>query len=152
MDDDPSGVERTDMELALRIFRSASRRWNGLVCEGDAELAWIEECASPHEVVDIARDQFPMIRVVKHSQTPARVVAALEGRDGGADGLDDDERELFDELLGEALDAPSAESEAFYAKLREQGGGVGYDDQDRLVRGLPGGGVEVIEEPHDSES
>jgi hypothetical protein len=30
-------------------------------------------------------------------------------------------------------------------RLREAGGVVGYDEQGRLVRTLPGGGIEVIE-------
>lgn len=137
-------------ELTLQIYHAPSGQWSGVVSEGSNELARLAGCASPREVADTAREQFQSIRVVRHAQTPARVVAALEGR-GDASQLDVDESELFDELLGEALDTPTAEELMFFAKLKDRGGGVGYDEQGRLVRGLPGGGVEVLREADGSE-
>lgn len=130
-------------ERTLQIYRTSSGQWLGVVSEDGHELVRVTGCASPREVTDTARDQFPMIAATRHPQTPARVVAALEGR-GDADALDSDERELFDELFGEALAMPTPQTVALLAKLREEGGGVGYDEQGRLVRGLPGGGVEVL--------
>lgn len=52
-----------------------------------------------------------------------------------------------DRLIGE----PSAAEEAFFAQRRLEGGGVGYDESGNLVRGLPGGGTEIIE-PADETS
>lgn len=137
-------------ELTLQIYHAPSGQWSGVVSEGSNELARLAGCASPRETADTAREQFPSIHVVRHAQTPARVVAALDGR-GDASQLDVDESELFDELLGEALETPTAEELAFFAKMHEEGGGIGYDEQGRLVRGLPGGGVEVLREAGDPE-
>ena len=39
---------------------------------------------------------------------------------------------------------PHPQAVKFFAALRERGGGVGYDDQGRLVWGLPGGGIDVV--------
>ena len=39
---------------------------------------------------------------------------------------------------------PHPEAVKSLAALRERGGGVGYDDQGRLVWGLPGGGIDVV--------
>lgn len=72
-----------------------------------------------------------------------RVRAALDGR-LSADALEPDEREIFDDQLGEAFSTPSAKAQAFFANRRQRGGGIGYDDEGRLVRGLPGGQVEVL--------
>lgn len=72
-----------------------------------------------------------------------RVRAALEGR-FDADELEPDEYAIFEDLLGEALRTPLPQAEAFFEKRRQEGGGVGYDDEGRLVCGLPGGGEEVI--------
>lgn len=105
-------------ELTLQIYRAAPRRWSGIVSDDGSELTGIVDCASPREVAATVREQFPLIRVVQHPQTSARVVAALEGR-GDANVLDADESELFAELFGEALSTPTAETRAFVAKLRE---------------------------------
>jgi len=72
--------------------------------------------------------------------TLARVRAALAGR-LDAESLEIEERETFEDLL---FRAPSPEAEAYFEQLRREGGGVGYDAEGRLVRGLPGGGEEVI--------
>ncbi|MDQ3160788.1 MAG: hypothetical protein M3Q51_07150 [Pseudomonadota bacterium] len=61
-----------------------------------------------------------------------------------AEGLPDQEQALFWHLLGIAHRVPSAEQRAFAAALIEGGGDVGYDDQDRYVWSLPGGGVDVV--------
>jgi hypothetical protein len=70
-----------------------------------------------------------------------RVVAALEGR-YDASTLSDEETEAFLELMPNAPLTPAAQ--AFYANMREEGGAYGLDEQDRLVRGLPGGGTEIV--------
>lgn len=72
-----------------------------------------------------------------------RVRAALKG-DFNLDDLSDDEQRMFYDLLDDSFDTPTKESDAFFAQLKAEGGGVGMDDDGRLVRGLPGGGVEVI--------
>ncbi|HEV2679529.1 MAG TPA: hypothetical protein VGV14_03440 [Rhodanobacter sp.] len=41
---------------------------------------------------------------------------------------------------------PNPERDAFVAKMYAEGGYVGEDDQGRLVRTLPGGGVEIVED------
>jgi hypothetical protein len=69
-------------------------------------------------------------------RTLDRLHAALDGH-LSADVLEPDEREFFDDQLGEAFDTPSAQAQAFFANHRQRGGGVGYDDEGRLVRGLP---------------
>jgi hypothetical protein len=74
-----------------------------------------------------------------------RIRAALDGR-FNADMLSPDEMAIYEDLLSEALTTPDADEIAFFAERRARGGGVGYDDAGRLVRSLPGGGVEVIEE------
>lgn len=137
-------------EYALQIYRASSGQWAGVVSDAGNELARVAGCTSPREVAEGMREQFPLIRVTRRLQTPPLVVAALEGR-GDAGALDADERELFDELLSEAFDTPTPQELAFFAELREKGGGVGYDEQGRLVRGRPGGGVEVLREDDDSE-
>lgn len=75
--------------------------------------------------------------------TPDRVQAALRG-EFNLDDLSEDEQRLFYDLLDDSFDTPTKESQAFFAQLKAEGGGVGMDDDGRLVRGLPGGGVEVI--------
>lgn len=76
-------------------------------------------------------------------------MAALEGR-GDADKLVADERELFDELIQDALMTPSAEAVQFAKTIRTKAGAVGFDDTGRWVRNLPGGGVKVLQEADDS--
>ena len=73
-----------------------------------------------------------------------RVEAALRG-EFDADQLDDDEQRIFMDLFAVRMMGPNPESDALAAKMRDEGGYVGLDDQDNLVRTLPGGGVEVIE-------
>jgi hypothetical protein len=46
----------------------------------------------------------------------------------------------------------SPEAVQFFAGRRERGGGVGMDEHGRLVRGLPGGGVEVIKEAESNDA
>ncbi len=74
-----------------------------------------------------------------------RVRAALETR-LDPDELEAAEREIYEDLLGQSLDKPSDQEEAYFAKLRETSGAVGYDENGRLVRTLPGGDVEVLDE------
>ena len=72
-----------------------------------------------------------------------RVRAALTG-EFDADNLSEDEARIFMDEFAAYLMGPNAESEALAEKMRQEGGYVGEDEQGRLVRTLPGGGVEVI--------
>ncbi|MBS0174284.1 MAG: hypothetical protein JSR64_09645 [Nitrospira sp.] len=74
-----------------------------------------------------------------------RVRAALDGR-FNADLLSPDERDIFEDLLGEALATPDAGELAYFDQLVNCGGAVGYDAAGRYVRSLPGGAVEVLHE------
>jgi len=76
-------------------------------------------------------------------RTLARVHAALRG-EFDAHQLEPDEARIFDELWTTYMAGPNPERDAFVAKMREEGGYVGEDDQGRLVRTLPGGGIELI--------
>lgn len=72
-----------------------------------------------------------------------RVRAALAGQvDPGE--LEEGEFALFDDLLDQRMTLPTADALAFRARLRRTPGKVGYDESGRLVRTLPGGGVETI--------
>lgn len=137
------------MDTNLKIYSTESRQWEGIVSGDNDELARIKDCMSPRVVENAAREIWPLIRCIKHEQVPAAVIAALEGH-GDAGALDANESELFDALLGETLETPSLEGQTFFAKLREKGGGVGYDERGRLVRGLPGGAVEIFKEAKDN--
>lgn len=72
-----------------------------------------------------------------------RVRAALEGR-FSLDDLSEDEQRLFYNLLDESFDRPTAEEEAFFARRRAEGLGIGLDEDGRLVRALPGGRTEPV--------
>lgn len=72
-----------------------------------------------------------------------RARAALIG-EFDADQLSPDEELLFADLFTDYLMQPNPENEAFVAKMFAKGGYVGEDEHGRLVRTLPGGGVEVI--------
>jgi hypothetical protein len=76
-------------------------------------------------------------------RTLDRVYAALRG-EFAADQLEPDEARIFEDLWGIYMAGPNAERDAFVAKMYADGGYVGEDDQGRLVRTLPGGGVELI--------
>lgn len=73
-----------------------------------------------------------------------RTRAALNGQ-FDADQLSSEERVFFDEALGQSFATPSPDVEDYFAGMAAKGGGVGYDDEGRLVRGLPDGGSEVID-------
>lgn len=75
--------------------------------------------------------------------TQDRVRAALAG-EFSVDDLADTEQEAFFDLLGDHFDSPSPAAEKFFAARREMGGGVGRDEQGRLVRALPKGRSELI--------
>jgi hypothetical protein len=77
-------------------------------------------------------------------RTLDRVYAALRG-EFDADLLEPDEEMLFMDLFAEHLMGPHPEDDALVAKMYAEGGYVGDDEQGRLVRTLPGGGVEIIE-------
>ena len=72
-----------------------------------------------------------------------RVRAALEGR-FSVDDLAAEDQESFFDLLSNHFDTPSPTADAFYEARREGGGGVGRDEQGRLVRALPGGKSDMI--------
>ncbi|TKR56994.1 hypothetical protein D7I39_01470 [Allopusillimonas ginsengisoli] len=63
--------------------------------------------------------------------------------------LSSNELMTFEESLGNALATPSAKSTQDMKALRDAGGAVGYDDQGRLIRTLPDGGVEVLEDSNE---
>lgn len=71
-----------------------------------------------------------------------RVRAALAGQ-FDAELLSPDEKQVFEDHLGESFASPSAKSTTFMRELRKAGGAVGYDEAGRYARTLPGGGVEV---------
>ncbi|MDR0716521.1 MAG: ParD-like family protein [Azoarcus sp.] len=77
------------------------------------------------------------------SFTTERMRAALQGR-LDADRLDAAEREIYEDLAGEALASPLPAELEFFDALRREGGAVGFDGEGRLVRGLPEGGAEAI--------
>jgi len=88
--------------------------------------------------------EFLVRRVLTHRTAVTdnpRVIAALRGELAVTE-LDESEGELFYDLVG--LVGPSEAARAYFAAMRERGGGVGYDDEGRLVWGLPGGGVDVV--------
>jgi hypothetical protein len=76
--------------------------------------------------------------------TLERIEAALRG-EFDADQLSDDEQRIFMDMFAAMLMERDSESEALAAQMRDEGGYVGLDEHDNLVRTLPGGGVEVIE-------
>lgn len=47
----------------LRIYQAPSGQWSGTVFDAGEEIADIADCASPGEVEDTARDQFPDIEI-----------------------------------------------------------------------------------------
>jgi len=71
------------------------------------------------------------------------VRAALEGR-FPVDKLPGDQQEAFFDRLGEHFDSPPAAVQTFFAARREQGGGVGLDEDGDMARALPGGRTEKI--------
>ncbi|WP_147269656.1 hypothetical protein [Rhodanobacter denitrificans] len=77
-------------------------------------------------------------------RTLDRVHAALRG-EFDADQLEPDEARIFADLWGIYMAGPNPERDAFVAKMHTDGGYVGEDDQGRLVRTLPGGGVELVD-------
>ncbi|WP_158754678.1 hypothetical protein [Dyella sp. S184] len=76
-------------------------------------------------------------------RTLDRVYAALRG-EFDADQLEPDEARIFHDLWAVYMAGPNPERDAFVAKMRAEGGYVGEDEQGRLVRTLPGGGLELI--------
>lgn len=76
-------------------------------------------------------------------RTLDRVYAALRG-EFDADLLEPDEARLFMDLFAEYLARPNPEGVALAAMMYTEGGYVGEDEQGRLIRTLPNGGLEVI--------
>lgn len=74
----------------------------------------------------------------------ARVRAALVGKLQAANQSPDDWPDLD-------FTTPPAKAVAHMAQLRQKGGAVGYDEAGNYVRGLPGGGVEVVHKANDKE-
>jgi len=55
----------------------------------------------------------------------------------------------FEESLGNAMTTSSAKSIQDMQALRDAGDAVGYDEQGRLIRTLPRGGFEALEDPNE---
>lgn len=84
-------------------------------------------------------------KLVEGELDPSEITDSLRVRDAllgvlPVDELDEDEQEIYYDL--EPFMGPSEKAKKFFAELRERGGGVGLDEKGRMVRGLPGGGVE----------
>lgn len=103
---------------------------------------------------ELSEDQVIMLWQVMHRSTNPTVVhrgtldriRAAIAEELDADELDDGEFHLFMALFADYLMKPNSESDALAVKMLSEGGYVGDDDQGRLVRTLPGGGVERIDE------
>jgi hypothetical protein len=78
-------------------------------------------------------------------RTLDRVHAALRS-EFDADQLEPDEALIFEDLWSVYMAGQNPERDAFVAKMYAEGGYVGEDDQGRLVRTLPGGGVELVDD------
>lgn len=76
---------------------------------------------------------------------PRRVSAARKGV-LPFEALTELERAYFLDLLDEDLFAPDAETQAYFKAMVDAGGAVGEDEQGRLVRSLPGGQLDTIED------
>lgn len=51
------------MTHLLRIYRTESGQWSGIVLKDGAEVTRIDDCKSPGEVVDAAKEIWPGIEV-----------------------------------------------------------------------------------------
>lgn len=74
-----------------------------------------------------------------------RLRRVIEGEPAAAELSSDDTTGILD-AYDRAMATPSPKAIAFFAARRKAGIGVGYDDDGRLVRGVPGGGVEYIDD------
>lgn len=77
-----------------------------------------------------------------------RIEAALEGSFDPAD-LEPGERVIYDDLVVEALRTPSVEVIRAYERMGKIPGAVGYNERDQLVRVLPNGEPEILEDKAD---
>lgn len=69
---------------------------------------------------------------VAKNPDPARVIAALEGR-LSPDELTEEESVAWDEAFIELMGEPGPKEEAFFARRRQLGLGVGLDENGGLV-------------------
>ena len=76
---------------------------------------------------------------------PQRVSAARRGL-LPFDALSELERAYFLDLLDDDLFVPDAETHAYFKTMVDAGGAVGEDEQGRLIRSLPGGQFETIDD------
>lgn len=97
------------------------------------------ETSSTADEISALRARFQLEHDVP-GYTLDRVHAALRG-EFDADQLSPDEEVLFADLFANYLMQPNPENEAFVAKMFAEGGYIGEDEQGRLVRTLPGGGL-----------
>lgn len=114
--------------------------------------AWALGKLSDDQIMALATvANHPTYPFVIDRQALERVLAAFAGR-LDSDTLDDNESRLFMALFAEYMSKPNPESTTFAAMTRSEGGYVGDDEQGHLVRTLPSGGVEVIDDPSNGSS
>lgn len=106
--------------------------------------AWARGELSEDQVIALAN-------IANHPASPTfidrraldHVLAATAGA-LDADMLNDSESRMYMALLAEYMSKPNVESIAHAAMMRNEGGYVGLDEQGRLIRTLPGDGIELI--------
>lgn len=76
---------------------------------------------------------------------PERVQAAMDGK-VPFDDLSESERVYLLEAFENELFTPNAETAAYFQSLVEAGGAVGLDEDGRLVRSVPGGALEPLQD------
>jgi len=94
----------------------------------------------------------PRLPRENRGRTMERVYAALDGR-VAVEMLEPDELAIFEDLFAEReMHGNTPARAALAANMASEGGYVGDDEQERLVRTLPGGGVEILALPEDDQS
>jgi hypothetical protein len=142
-----TGFQQTCDEIGYAARAAGDEAFNGM----GVPLSATEQPSAGSATAEVAmntpesvEDLIPDEPLSSPGRTLDRVHAAIRG-EFDADQLESDEERLFMDLFAQYLAQPNAENDAFVAKMYAEGGYVGEDEQGRLVRTLPGGGVEVIE-------